>query len=59
MLLIGGGIWLWIERTPIAASYIDDALQARNIPASYRLAHVGFRRQRIEAIRIAEEKGWL
>jgi len=52
MLLIGGGIWLWIERTPIAASYIDDALQARNIPASYRLAHVGFRRQRIEAIRI-------
>lgn len=54
LLLAGGAAWLWIERTPIAASYIDDALTARGISASYKLAHVGFRTQRIEAIRIGD-----
>ena len=53
-LLAGGAVWLWIERTPIATSYIDDALTARNVPASYRLARVGFRSQRIENIRIGD-----
>lgn len=53
-LLAGGGLWLWGERTPIATSYIDDALTARNVPASYRLAQVGLRTQRIEAIRIGD-----
>lgn len=54
LLLAGGGLWLWSERTPIAASYIDDALTARNVPASYRLARIGFRTQRIEQIRIGD-----
>lgn len=54
MLLAGGVTWLWLERTPIATSYIDDALTARNVPASYRLARIGFRTQRIEAIRIGD-----
>lgn len=54
ILLAGGAIWLWIERTPIANSFIDDALRARGVPASYRLAQVGFRTQRIEGIRIGD-----
>lgn len=56
VLLAGSGIWLWIDRVPIAASYIDEALLARNVPASYRLAHVGFRTHRIEAIRIGDPR---
>lgn len=54
VLLAGGAAWLWIERTPIATSYIDDALRAKGVPASYRLTRVGFRTQRIEAIRIGD-----
>ncbi len=54
ILLAGSATWLWIERTPIATSYIDDALTARNVPASYRLTQIGFRTQRIEAIRIGD-----
>lgn len=55
-LLAGGTTWLWIERMPIAASYIDEALRARNVPASYRLAHIGIRTHRIEAIRIGDPR---
>jgi len=54
VLLAVGGAWLWIERTPIATSYVDDALKARSVPARYRLAKVGFRTQRIEGIRIGD-----
>ena len=56
VLLAGGVGWLWIERVPIAASYIDEALRARNVPASYRLAHIGVRTHRIEAIRIGDPR---
>lgn len=56
LALAGGAVWLWTERTPIATSYIDDALKARAVPASYRLAHVGFRTQRIEHIRIGDPR---
>lgn len=56
ILLAGGAGWLWTQRAPIAASYIDDALTARNVPASYRLARVGFRTQRIERIRIGDPR---
>jgi len=52
--LAGGAIWLWSERTPIAASYIDDALRRDHVPASYRLARIGLRTHRIEAIRIGD-----
>ncbi|RVT94583.1 YdbH domain-containing protein [Sphingomonas crocodyli] len=48
--------WLWIERMPIAQSYIDDALRAKNVPASYRITQIGFRTQRIENIRIGDPK---
>lgn len=54
ILVVGGLSWLWIERTPIATSYIDDALRARGVAASYRLARIGFRSQRIEGIRIGD-----
>jgi translocation and assembly module TamB len=53
-LIAAGAIWLWIERTPIATGYIDEALRAKGVPASYRLTQVGFRTQRIEAIRIGD-----
>ncbi|MES2497016.1 MAG: YdbH domain-containing protein [Pseudomonadota bacterium] len=56
VLLAGGAIWLWAERTPIAASYIDEALRSRNVPASYRLAHIGIRTHRIEAIRLGDPR---
>ena len=54
VLLVAGATWLWIERTPIATSYIDDTLKAANVPASYKLTEVGFRTQRIENIRIGD-----
>ncbi|KQX18228.1 hypothetical protein ASD39_17485 [Sphingomonas sp. Root50] len=56
VLIAGGAAWLWSERMPIAASYIDDALRARGVPASYRLAHIGIRSHRIEAIRIGDPR---
>lgn len=56
VLIAGGAAWLWIDRMAIAASYIDDALRARNVPASYRLAHIGIRSHRIEAIRIGDPR---
>jgi hypothetical protein len=46
--------WLWIERTPIASHYIDDALAQRGISASYAITRIGFRTQRIEHIRIGD-----
>jgi len=52
--LIGGGGWLWLERVPIAASYIDEMLEAKAVPARYRLARIGFRTHRIEAIRLGD-----
>lgn len=54
VLLAGGFGWLWVERTPIAASFIDDALRAKGVPASYELTDIGFRRHRIEHIRIGD-----
>jgi hypothetical protein len=52
--LATGGIWLWIQRTPIATHYIDDMLAARHVAASYRIAALGFRTERIEHIRIGD-----
>ena len=54
ILIAGGATWLWLDRTPIATSFIDDALRAKGVPASYKLAEVGFRSQRIEHIRIGD-----
>jgi hypothetical protein len=48
--------WLWAEREPIARSYVDDALAARGVRASYRIAELGFTRQRIENIRIGDPR---
>ncbi|SDC13881.1 Dicarboxylate transport [Sphingomonas sp. YR710] len=52
--LATGGIWLWIQRTPIATHYIDDMLAARHVAASYRITALGFRTERIEHIRIGD-----
>jgi translocation and assembly module TamB len=53
LLVIGAG-WLWIERTPIASTFINDALVQRGVSASYKIARIGFRTQRIEHIRIGD-----
>lgn len=53
-MLVAGGFWLWIERTPIATRYIDDMLAARHVQASYRIARIGFRSERIENIRLGD-----
>lgn len=54
ILFAGAAVWLWTERAPIAASFIDDALRAKGIPARYRLTQIGFRKHRIEGIRIGD-----
>lgn len=39
---------LWSQRQPIAADYIDEALAARGVQASYDVKRIGFRTQRLE-----------
>jgi hypothetical protein len=54
VLLAGGLTWIWSNREPIGRSYIDRTLKAYGVPASYRLARVGFPSERIEAVRIGD-----
>jgi translocation and assembly module TamB len=37
----------WTQRKPIASGYIDDYLAARGVPARYKIADLGFGRQRL------------
>lgn len=45
---------LWSQRRPIAARAIDRALAARGVSASYTIADIGFRTQRIENLRLGD-----
>lgn len=54
--LAAGGLWLWSERTPIAASYIDGMLREKGVAARYRLAHIGVRTHRIENVVIGDPR---
>jgi hypothetical protein len=54
--LAAGGLWLWSERTPIAASYIDAMLREKGVAARYRLAHIGVRSHRIENVVIGDPR---
>src|SRR5688572_27322216 len=45
---------LWTQRTPIARSFVDDALTARGVAASYEITNLGFRTQTIENLRIGD-----
>jgi translocation and assembly module TamB len=44
----------WTQRKPIASDYIDDELARRGVAASYEIADLGLRRQRLENIRIGD-----
>ncbi len=39
---------LWLQRTPIAEHFVQRELAARQVHASYSIAQIGFRTQRIE-----------
>ncbi|MGC6329348.1 YdbH domain-containing protein [Rhizorhabdus sp. FW153] len=54
--LATGGVWLWSERTPIAASYIDAMLREKGVAARYRLAKIGVRTHRIENVVIGDPR---
>jgi hypothetical protein len=45
VLLIGG---LWMARKPIAMHFIAQALRDKNVPATYQIARIGPRTQRLE-----------
>lgn len=49
-----GATLLWVQRTPIAESFIDDALGARGVSGSYRITRLGLRSQTLENIRIGD-----
>ncbi len=54
LVLLGGLIALWTQRKPIAASYIDKALTGYGVPARYRIADLGFNRQRLTNVSIGD-----
>lgn len=56
LALAAGGLWLWSERTPIAASYIDAMLREKGVAARYRLAQIGVRTHRIENVVIGDPR---
>jgi hypothetical protein len=45
---------LWTQRRPIAADAIDRELARRGVTASYRIATIGLRRQRLEDVRLGD-----
>lgn len=47
-------IGVWTQRRPIAANFIDDALAQRGVPARYKIANVGFERQRLTDVVIGD-----
>jgi len=54
LVLLGGLIALWTQRKPIAASYVDRALRGYGVPARYRIADLGFNRQRLTNVSIGD-----
>lgn len=45
---------VWTQRKPIASGYIDDYLAAHGVPARYRIADLGFGRQRLTNVVIGQ-----
>jgi hypothetical protein len=54
LALLGGLIALWTQRKPIASGYIDKALTGYGVPARYRIADLGFDRQRLTDVMIGD-----
>lgn len=44
----------WLARAPIASRFIDRSLAERHVPATYRIADLGFGRQRLENVVIGD-----
>lgn len=49
-----GATLVWVQRTPIARSFVDDALAAKGVPASYEITRFGIGSQTLENIRIGD-----
>src|SRR5688572_29758040 len=45
---------LWTQRTPIARSFVDDALAAQGVAAGYEITQLGVRTQTLENVRIGD-----
>jgi len=54
MLLLAGLLLLWSQRKPIANRYVADLLAERGIVAQYRIADLGFNRQRLTNVVIGD-----
>ncbi len=55
MLLLGIAFaGLWLARVPIASSYIDRTFAAKHLPARYKIADLGFGRQRLTNVVIGD-----
>jgi hypothetical protein len=54
LVLLGGLIALWTQRKPIASGYIDKALTGYGVPARYKIADLGFNRQRLTNVSIGD-----
>ena len=54
LVLLGALIALWTQRKPIASSYIDKALTGYGVPARYKIADLGFNRQRLTNVSIGD-----
>lgn len=56
ILLIAGLFGLWLARVPIATGYIDRTFAAKNVPARYAIADLGFGRQRLTNVVIGDPR---
>lgn len=54
LALFGGVLLLWFVREPIARSYVDSLLAERQVDASYRITHFGFREQKLENLVVGD-----
>ena len=54
LALLVGLLVLWTQRKPIASNYIDQALSQYGVPARYRIADLGFNRQRLTNVVIGD-----
>ncbi len=54
LVLLAGLIGLWSQRRPIAVGFIDRVLADRRVAARYRIADLGFNRQRLTNVVIGD-----
>jgi hypothetical protein len=54
VLIVASLAGLWIQRKPIAENYINAELTRRGVPARYKIADLGFARQRLTDVSIGD-----